>query len=1353
MHRILAACWVLLLLAALAAWGAPAPKDALDSDVTQGALRITQGDQVVECPLKHTDVQATISGFIARVRVTQTFVNIAKDKIEAVYVFPLPHTAAISEMTMVIGDRRIVGVVKRRADAREIYEEALRQGQTASLLEQERPNIFTQSVGNIKPGQEVKIEIAYFDVLKYDDGGYEFHFPMVIGPRYNADAPFAGTPAPKAPQAAAPSGAMPAEGVNPAVLKPGVRNGHDISLDVELDAGVLIQDLKVVNHKADVRMVGKRGADVTLDKGDAIPNKDFVMRYSVLGDKPQMALLAHSKESGQGYFMLMIQPGTDEALTKAPPREMVFIVDRSGSMNGANTEKARATMREFLKRSKPGDTLQVVLFSDEATKLFEKPLPATAENIEKALAFNAKPFGGGGTQTLKGIKLALDEKLDPVRMRTAILITDGDIGNEAEVVKEIGSHAGERMSLSVIGIGAAPNRFLVDAVAKQGNGIATGIELNTDPKETVEKIVRRLHQAQLADITIDWKGLSVSELYPRKIPALWAGAPVILFGRYVEGGEATIALNGIAEGNPVSFPLEVKLPYGDAPQHDVLPQVWARNKIEDLMAQTYYGDDPAVIEEVTQVALAYRLMSQYTSFVAVDDSEGGNLIEPAAPPRRIAIAVPLPDGVTFEGIFGSAGDNTSAVDRLEAMDIQYGLRGPAGASGPAGAAGPMGPSGSVRIPGIPPLRGSFFKDVPATRRAYGGRASIANNVNRHVTMRGNPGRVASTPSAQPGSGKQVNSLYLSTTGLLAAAAGGGGGGGPVSGSMPAVPSPAAIPASPTLAPNFDASGGKDLPVVAGESGYRNESGAREIVSASIRRHQEAKAMLADAQVQQKKGNLEVALACYQQALLLENASLVMSGNDDGTTQLATDGIIAVSEELGKARAKAHPALQTRLALVLRNQSVDAALQAIGVAAKMKIELIPGSTADAAELLGSQPRVIYLDLRRATVVQALDWLLTPLHLTWRVQDDGSILVGSARRLDGVSPWVYPIGELAIPTQQELGDKEPQRKLMENLQWFLNCTRAVLGLKEETGVKAGSAVYITPGQLLVYGDAADHARVGAFIVALKNAKTALSAVTLTQKEATAVIALQQATSARWAARAASRTKRLEAQEQNRVVAALSTFSWPLLADASRKEVNAEAVSELLSAWQSPQMAAILNGENRWLAMRSAWCITMAVRQTTRVGNEHQAAVEEVDLQKLAAIVQPAAGKCLFDALAALEKNPEDYYMYHAALYATLTSGDMTERKKVTALLLKPLPANSPLAVMRTLAACLLSGTAESDAALMKAMGEMKLSGDDAVVLANQAVRQRGGTLQKAWREELPEITGKQPLSGSVIVLVNR
>ena len=690
--------WIITLLSVLITLGISngtvfsetlQPITSMEEEVTQGALRLEVDEQIVECPLKHTDVKANIAGFIARVTVTQTFHNPYDEKIEAVYVFPLPHTAAIDDMTMTVGDRRIVGLIKRRAEAQALYQEAIQQGKTASLLEQERPNIFTQSVGNIQPKDEVRIEISYVDVLDYDMGTYEFHFPMVVGPRYIPGTPTSKIPAlpdelqgkvgeSEAPLDAPPDGADPsgtgvapdtdrvpdASRITPPVLKPGYRTAHDISLAVSLNAGVPIQDIQIVNHKAAVDRVDASGATAVLSPADSIPNKDFVMKYAVVGEKSEMAVLAHSNGPEQGYFMLMIQPKLDAKLAEAPPREIVFLVDVSGSMGGEPTQKVKETMHHFLRRTKPNDTLQVITFAGHAAKLFEKSVPATQANIEHALNFTQHIRGGGGTEMLKAIKLVLNEPVDPERVRIVVMLTDGYIGNEGEIIAEVDKRAGDQIRFWAIGIGTSPNRYLIDGVAKHGGGMAKVLELNTDPGPLVEQIAERIHRAQLAKIQIDWNELPIYETYPRRIPELWAGRPVIMFGRYGAGGSKKIELSGSAEGKPLKYKLHVTLP-DVQPIHDVLSKVWARKKIEDISAQLYTTNAPEIVEEITNIALAHRLMTQYTSFVAVDENDM-QPIQEAKAPRQVIVPVPLPEGTDYQGFYNqNARVTASSMMRME----------------------------------------------------------------------------------------------------------------------------------------------------------------------------------------------------------------------------------------------------------------------------------------------------------------------------------------------------------------------------------------------------------------------------------------------------------------------------------------------------------------------------------------------------------------------------------------------------------------------------------------------------------------------------------------------------------------
>jgi Ca-activated chloride channel family protein len=342
-----------------------AQADVLE-EVTQGALRVVTAEgKIVECPLERTEVEAEISGMIAHVRVTQIFHNPYEKRIEAVYVFPLSNTAAVHAMTMIVGEKRIVGEIRKRAEAKEIYEKAVREGKTAALLSQERPNIFTQSVGNIPPGERVKVEIACVDVLAFDQGAYTFHFPMVVGPRYIPGAPLSATPPldeelkgktlngndgarPQSPDGptAPPSGTgtfpdtdrVPdASRITPPTLKRGFRPGHDIRLRVTLDAGVPLASLSADTHETSIERRGSSCATVTLSERDSIPNKDFELRYGTMGASPTAALLAHKPAEGDGAFLLTLQPMRPKEAPAAPPREALFSPHPSPSSESASS--------------------------------------------------------------------------------------------------------------------------------------------------------------------------------------------------------------------------------------------------------------------------------------------------------------------------------------------------------------------------------------------------------------------------------------------------------------------------------------------------------------------------------------------------------------------------------------------------------------------------------------------------------------------------------------------------------------------------------------------------------------------------------------------------------------------------------------------------------------------------------------------------------------------------------------------------------------------------------------------------------------------------------------------------------
>ena len=428
-----------------------------------GGLRAKRGDQEIPLPLEHTDVRASVAGYIASVRVQQRYTNPYAEKIEALYVFPLPQDAAVSDFVMTVGSRRIRGVIRERQQAEQLYVEARAQGYVASLLTQERPNIFTQAVANIEPGKRIDVDLTYYNPLAYHDGEYEFVFPMVVGPRFNPPGSQNGI-------GAVPHGAHGSSGQSTEVhyLAPDQRSGHDIAVRVDIDAGMPIEALASPSHVIDTTAPNPARRTVTLHSSDTVPNKDFVLRYRLAGGAVKTAFLAHRDQRG-GFFTLMLQPPADLADAPRAPMELVFVLDCSGSMSGEPLRIAKQAAERALRRLGPDDTFQIVQFSTVASQLGAQPLPATEENLGRGLAYLASLESEGGTMMIEGIKAALDFPHDPRRLRVVSFMTDGYIGNEAEILGEMQRRLGDARVFS-FGIGSSTNRYLLDRMAMLGRG-------------------------------------------------------------------------------------------------------------------------------------------------------------------------------------------------------------------------------------------------------------------------------------------------------------------------------------------------------------------------------------------------------------------------------------------------------------------------------------------------------------------------------------------------------------------------------------------------------------------------------------------------------------------------------------------------------------------------------------------------------------------------------------------------------------------------------------------------------------------------------------------------------------------
>lgn len=620
----------------------PRPSDGLG----QGTLRAVNedGEVILEFPLKHTSVYAEISGFLAQVEVKQHFHNPHNEKIEAVYVFPLPENSAVNEMIMVVGKRNIYGEIHKRRVARRIYEQARAAGKRTALLEQERPNIFTQSVANIQPGEEIVITIRYVQALKYDRGVYRYVFPMVVGPRFIPGGATGKQGTGWAPD----TDTVPdASRITPPVLKPGRRSGHDISLIVKLDAGLSIEDLHSKSHDLLVVEEGIGKATVDMEPKDSIPNKDFILEYTVAEEQPRSAYLTHYSQQG-GYLMLMIQPSLESVTQNIEPKEIFFVVDCSGSMSGYPIQKVKEAMYHCIQGISPDDTFQIIRFSSNASAFSPKPVSATRVHKEEALDYIQALYGSGGTMMIEGIKACLDYPRTPERQRIVFFMTDGFIGNDDQILAAVKEKVGNTRLFS-FGVGSSPNRSLLERMAQLGRGTAQYIRQDQDAQPVITDMLSRISKPYLTDVEIDWGGLGVTDVYPDPIPDLYSAQPLILFARYEVGGAAGVTLRGRIDGLPYEETITVSFPDWN-PDNGSLASVWAREKIKYLMLERLGGRKASIEEEVTNLALEYNLMSQYTSFVAVDEviPEGSD----TTLPRTIAIAVPMPEGVSFTGVFG-----------------------------------------------------------------------------------------------------------------------------------------------------------------------------------------------------------------------------------------------------------------------------------------------------------------------------------------------------------------------------------------------------------------------------------------------------------------------------------------------------------------------------------------------------------------------------------------------------------------------------------------------------------------------------------------------------------------------------
>lgn len=609
--------------------------------ITEGSLRVMDAQGVPRglCPLKKTDVRAEISGFISRVTVTQTFQNPFAEKIEAVYTFPLPNDAAVDDMTIEIGERLVKGKIMERKKAQETYEAAKQQGKTAALLEQQRPNIFTQSVANITSGAEIKVVITYVETLKYADDTYEFRFPMTIGERYIPSSVNTEDAAKISPKSKS-------------------RPGHTVSLEVNLEAGVSVENLSSVTHEIETAQFSPSKYSVRLNSEEEIPNRDFVLRYKTAGVKIEDAILTH-RDSRGGFFTLLLQPPDRVMPADTMPKEIVFVMDTSGSMDGFPIKKAKEAMRLTLENVNPNDTFNVITFAGDTRILFENPVAATKENIEKAKKWLDDSDAGGGTEMITAIRAALAPSDSQNHVRIVCFMTDGQVGDEAEIIAEVQKHPNARVF--AFGIGDSVNHFLLDEISREGRGEVEYVGLKDNGSAAARRFYERVRNPLLTDISLEFQGIETDEVFPKLIPDLFDAKPVAVVGRYKLGGEGKIIMRGKMQGQPFERAITVNFPNTEA-ANDVLATIWARRKVADLTRLDYTGLQKNAMREdlqsvMTNLGLEFKILTPFTSFVAVDEQSVTDGSQPVR--TEVPIAAPqngeeLPKGTTFTSILKTA---------------------------------------------------------------------------------------------------------------------------------------------------------------------------------------------------------------------------------------------------------------------------------------------------------------------------------------------------------------------------------------------------------------------------------------------------------------------------------------------------------------------------------------------------------------------------------------------------------------------------------------------------------------------------------------------------------------------------
>ena len=610
------------------------------SEIGQGSLLFKKAQAFERAPMLDTQVHMEITGMINRVRLVQEFSNQTDQWQEGIYVFPLPENAAVDRLRLHIGDRIVEGQIKEKQQAKKTYEQARQNGQRAALVEQERPNIFTTSVANIPPKGTILVEIEYQQLVKYDSGLFSLRFPMVVGPRYipgkQQVVGFSGTGwavnTDEVPDAAR---------ITPPVMHPGTQRKNQLSITINLDAGLPLEHINSPYHAITINKQHQR-YQITLRQESTLANRDFELTWQPHPSvSPKAAFFTEQKDNETYAMVMLLPPETEQA--KTINREMIYVIDTSGSMGGQSIRQAKAALELALTRLRPGDSFNIIQFNSFTSKLYRQSQPVNQTTLTQALNYIRSLNANGGTEMATAMHSALAGQADNRVLRQVIFMTDGSIGNEQALFDIIRDELGQSR-LFTVGIGSAPNSYFMQRAASFGRGTYTYIGKLNEVQGKMDALFAKIESPVLKDITIDWGKSNYIEMWPQTIGDLYRGEPLMITARAKQLPNAVIVSGRIAEQ---TWSADVTLTGGQ--DRTGLSVLWARKKIATLMQSKRNDEFESIKQTVIDTALKHHLVSQYTSLVAVD-------VTPVRPANESldsqAVPTHLPEGWEYNKVFG-----------------------------------------------------------------------------------------------------------------------------------------------------------------------------------------------------------------------------------------------------------------------------------------------------------------------------------------------------------------------------------------------------------------------------------------------------------------------------------------------------------------------------------------------------------------------------------------------------------------------------------------------------------------------------------------------------------------------------